>query len=311
MSRVLILTGTTGSGKTEVSIPLAQQLNGEIINADSRQVYRELNIGTAKPDPEQLAAVPHHLVGHVSIHDRWTAGDFSRVARRLIDEILARNKLPIVVGGSMLYVRALLHGFFDEPDLEPASYEALREEMQDRGIEALYHELETADPELAARTDPHDHHRILRGISIWRMTGRPLSELQKQTETPLPYGYKLYFLYGNREETYARVNYRARQMIEEGLIDEVRKLLDAGLIESNCNALRTHGYQEVIPFLRGEISREEMLENIQKAVRHYVKRQLTWYRAVPETIWIERSFNEPPDFIAKRITENFENEKAR
>ena len=303
--RVLILAGTTGSGKTEVSIPLALQLKGEIINADSRQVYRELEIGTAKPSTEQLALVPHHFIGHISIHDRWTAGDFSRVAREKIDEILKRDRLPIVVGGSMLYLKALLNGFFEEDSLEPVSYEELRAELVERGVEALYQELVNCDPKLALRTDPNDHHRILRGLAVYRQSGKRLSELQKREESPLAHPYRLYFLFGDREETYERVNVRAAKMVEEGLVEEVRQLYESGLSETNCNALRTHGYQEVFPYLRGEINKETMIENIQKAVRHYVKRQKTWFRAVPETVWIERSFNEPPEEVADRILEDY------
>jgi tRNA dimethylallyltransferase len=302
---VLVLAGTTGSGKTEVSIPLATILKGEIINADSRQAYRELEIGTAKPTAEQLAAVPHHFVGHISIRDRWTAGDFGREARQIIDGILARDRMPIVVGGSMLYLRALLNGFFEDDSLPPVSYENLRAEMNNRGLPALYQELTECDPVLASKTDPADHHRILRGLAVFRQSGKPLTELQQQAEAPLVHPYKLYFLFGNREETYTRVNQRALQMVEEGLIEEVRALHLEGLDETNCNALRTHGYQEVFPYLRGEIDRDAMIENIQKAVRHYVKRQLTWFRRVPETIWIERSFTVPPRIAAEKIANAF------
>lgn len=303
-----MLAGTTGSGKTEVSIPLATRLKGEIINADSRQVYRDLEIGTAKPSQDDLAQVPHHFIGHISIHDRWTAGDFSREGRQRIDEVLARGHLPVVVGGSMLYIKALLNGFFEDDTLEPASYDELRRELEERGVDALYQELLACDAELALRTDPQDHHRILRGLSVFRQSGKPLSELQKHAETPLAHPYRLYFLYGNREETYERVNLRASSMVDEGLVEEVCKLFESGLDENNCNALRTHGYQEVFPYLRGEISRETMIENIQKAVRHYVKRQMTWFRAVPEARWIERSFSEPPAAVADRIISDFKSQ---
>ncbi|RQV98146.1 tRNA (adenosine(37)-N6)-dimethylallyltransferase MiaA [bacterium] len=305
--RVLVLAGTTGSGKTEVSIPLALRLKGEIINADSRQVYRDLEIGTAKPSPAQLAQVPHHFIGHISIHDRWTAGDFSREGRTLIDEIILRGHLPIVVGGSMLYIKALLNGFFDDETLEPAAYDELRAELEHRGVNVLYQELTDSDPELASKTDPNDHHRILRGLSVFRQSGKRLSDLQKTAEVAIAHPYRLYFLFGDREETYLRVNQRASLMVEEGLVEEVRKLFETGLDENNCNALRTHGYQEIFPYLRGEISRETMIENIQKAVRHYVKRQITWFRAVPETRWIERSFSEPPEKAAGLIAEDFNN----
>jgi tRNA dimethylallyltransferase len=300
-ARVLIFAGTTAVGKTEVSIPLAELLKGEIVNADSRQVYRELEVGTAKPSAEQMARLPHHLVGTKSIRERWTAGDFAREARRTIGEIGERGKLPVVVGGSMLYLRALVDGFFDDDDEESYDYGALRKEWDERGTEAMYAELMVCDPALAARTHPHDHHRILRALAVRRGRGASLSDFQSRPRVPLENPFRLYFLHANREETYRRVNERVLHMVESGLVEEVRSLAEQGINETNCNALRTHGYQEVFPFLRGEISREQMIDDIQKAVRHYVKRQATWFRHEPRAVWMERSFHEPPEAVAERI----------
>jgi tRNA dimethylallyltransferase len=306
LPHVLILTGTTASGKTDVSIPLAEALEGEIVNADSRQIYRELEIGTAKPETDQLSRVRHHFINEKSIRDRWTAGDFSREARQRIEDILTRGRLPLVVGGSMLYLRALIDGFYDE-DLEEAhaDYLRLREELRERGGEELYRDLTVADPELAARTDPNDHHRILRGLAVFRHAGLRLSDLQTRPQVPLNHSFKLYFLYADRSQTYARVNARAMAMVDAGLVEEVRSLAALGFDETNCNALRTHGYQEVFPYLRGEISRDQMIEEIQKAVRHYVKRQMTWYRRDGRAIWIERTFEESPQSVAARIRMDF------
>lgn len=302
---MLILAGTTASGKTDVSIPLAESLKGEIISADSRQIYRELEIGTAKPSSAQMARVPHHFIAEKSISERWTAGDFAREGRKRIDEILARGRVPVVVGGSMLYLRALMDGFYDADFEEPADYAALRRELEERGAESLYSELEQSDPELAARTDPKDHHRILRGLSVYRRHGMKLSELQTLPAKPIDHPVRLYFLYGDRAETYARVNRRTELMVEEGLTEEVRALLAQGYDETNCNALRTHGYQEVLPYLRGEISREEMIANIQKAVRHYVKRQITWFRHDTRAVWVSRSFEETPEAVAETVARDF------
>ena len=302
-ARVLILAGTTASGKTDVSIPLAEFLKGEIVNADSRQVYRELEIGTAKPTAEQMARVRHHFINEKSIGERWTAGDFARAARERIEEILDRDHAAVVVGGSMLYLRALMDGFYDSEVEERADYSAMKSELAAKGCEVLYGELCQCDPQLAERTDPHDHHRILRGLSVYRRLGVRLSELQGLPTQPLDRPFRLYFLYGNRAETYDRVNRRADQMVEEGLVEEVRGLMARGFDETNCNALKTHGYQEVFPYLRGEVSREEMTENIRKAVRHYVKRQLTWFRKDTRAVWIERRFDESPEDVAGRIEE--------
>ncbi len=314
---VLILAGTTASGKTDVSIPLAQMLNAEILSADSRQVYRELHIGTAPPTPAQLEAVTHHFIASRSLSDRWTAGDFAREARNVIVSNAARGAISVVVGGSMLYLRALTDGLYDN-DVEPViDYASLRKEWECRGQAAMMEELRGIDPDLAANTHQSDHHRILRAIGLWRATGQTISELRKAASNPLPVPYRLYFLHGNREFTYQRVNRRVDEMLESGLVEEVKELLQQGYDESSCNALRTHGYQEVLPYLRGEYSFEQMRDEIQKAVRHYVKRQLTWFRRESQAVWVERSFDEPPEEIARRIHDDFtarvkiSNEKTR
>ena len=301
---LLILAGTTASGKTDVSIPLAESLKGEILSADSRQIFRELEIGTAKPSPVQLARVRHHFINERSVGERWTAGDFAREARSRIEEILARGHVPIVVGGSMLYLRALTDGFYEEELTGHADYRALRREWENGG-EALYAELQMCDPDLAAHTAARDHHRILRGLWVFRRHGLRLSDLQDLPTKPIGRRFRLYFLHADRAQTYQRVNARVLRMIEDGLIEEVRALAAQGFDETNCNALRTHGYQEVFPYLRGEISRQQVIEAVQKAVRHYVKRQLTWFRRDPRAMWIERRFDESPQAVARRIWEDF------
>lgn len=302
---MLILAGTTASGKTDVSIPLAQRLSGEIVNADSRQVFRELRIGTAKPSHEQLARIPHHFIDEKSIRERWTAGDFAREARDRIERIIERGHTPIVVGGSMLYLRALMDGFYREDDERSSGYQDLRREMEADGLGKMYAELQQRDPELAARTHPSDHHRILRGLAVCRGRGIRLSTLQERPRDSLQRPFRLYFLHADRQETYDRVNRRALDMLREGLVEEVRALMEQGIRADDCNALRSHGYQEVFPYLRGEISREQMVEDIQKAVRHYVKRQHTWFRHEPRTIWIKRDFSESAEIVAERIAEDF------
>ncbi|MFZ5433769.1 MAG: tRNA (adenosine(37)-N6)-dimethylallyltransferase MiaA [Calditrichota bacterium] len=302
---VLILAGTTASGKTDVSIPLAEILKGEIVNADSRQIYRELHIGTAKPSPKQLAHVPHHFIDEKSITERWTAGDFARAARDQIALIFERNSIPILVGGSMLYIKALTDGFYEMDELDSSDYYALRQEAEQTGWETLYAELQERDPELAAQTDPHDGHRILRGLAVSRNRQQRLSDLQQQPRAAMPWPFRLYFLHGDRQQTYERVNRRVIEMIEAGLVEEVRGLANQGFDEHNCNALRTHGYQEVFPYLRGEISQDEMIEKIQQAVRHYVKRQMTWFRHDERAIWIHRDFQTPPESIAEQIAADF------
>lgn len=302
---VLVLAGTTASGKTAVSIPLAEALQGEIISADSRQIFRELDIGTAKPTPEQRARVPHHFVDECSIHSRWTAGDFARSGRARIEEILARNRTPLVVGGSMLYLRALLDGFFEAAPEPHIDYAPLRAEWQQRGAQAMYEELTLVDPQLAARTHVNDHHRILRALAYFRSTGTALSSHYVEKTAPFAHPFTLFFLYGDRAETYARADRRAQDMVHAGLVDEVRGLYAQGLHPQNCRALATHGYQEVFPYLRGEIDADTMLADIQKAVRHYIKRQVTWFRHEPRALWIERKYDQPDSAVADRILADF------
>ncbi|MBL0060103.1 MAG: tRNA (adenosine(37)-N6)-dimethylallyltransferase MiaA [bacterium] len=302
---VLILAGTTASGKTEVSIPLALSMNAEIISADSRQVYRELKIGSAPPREEQLAAVPHHFVATKSLTERWTAGDFARAAREIIKNRSDKSLSTVVVGGSMLYLRALIDGLYSSENEPTIDYVALRSEWERRGSDEMMQELEQLDPEIAARTNRADSHRALRAIGHFRATGKRLSEMRRNEREPLPQAFKLYFLHGDRVETYDRVNRRAEDMLKQGLVDEVKQLLSLGFDETNSNALRTHGYQEVFPYLRGEYDYETMREEIQKAVRHYVKRQLTWFRRDTRAIWVSRVFTENPIDIAERICREF------
>jgi len=304
--RVLVLAGPTGVGKTDVSIPLALALQGEIISADARQIFRDLEIGTAKPTREMRAQVVHHFVDELDLSARWTAGDFARAARQRIEEIFARDHLPIVVGGSGFYIGALLDGFFEADD-EGVDYQPLRERLRTEGTENLYDELRQVDPEVAAHIMPQDAHRILRALDIFQRTGTPLSQWQERRTEPLPYPVAFCCLRMERKVLYERVNRRVLYMLDEGLVNEVRALFEKGYDETT-NALRTHGYQEVFPYLRGEYGYDEMVDRIQKAVRHYVKRQFIWFRRDQRVIWIDRSPDESPDATAQKILNHFQKE---
>ncbi|MBU1936235.1 tRNA (adenosine(37)-N6)-dimethylallyltransferase MiaA [bacterium] len=299
MKRILILAGPTGVGKTDVSIPLALALQGEIISADSRQIFREMEIGTAKPTMKQREQVAHHFVDELSIRERWTAGDFGKAAREKVDGIFERGHLPMVVGGSGFYIRALLDGFFEAEDDE-SDYEPLRKRLKEEGADALYKELQKVDPESASHIMPQDSSRVLRALEVFERTGTPLSEWHKRPAEPLPYPAAFYCLRMERSVIYERVNQRALNMLKDGLVDEVRGFMERGFDETT-NALRTHGYQEVFPYLRGDYGYDEMVDNIQKAVRHYVKRQFTWFRRDERVVWIDCNPEEIPETIAQRI----------
>ena len=307
-NRVLVLAGPTGVGKTDVSIPLALSLRGEIISADARQIFRDLEIGTAKPTHEMRTQVIHHFVDELDLTARWTAGDFARAARQRIEEILSRGHLPIIVGGSGFYIGALLDGFFEADD-EGVDYAPLRERLQMEGPEDLYDELRQVDPVVAARIMPQDAHRILRALEVFQRTGTPLSEWQKRRTEPLPYPVAFYCLRMERKVLYERVNRRVLYMLDEGLVNEVRALFEKGYDEKT-NALRTHGYQEVFPYLRGEYGYDEMVARIQKAVRHYVKRQFVWFRRDSRVIWIDRSPDESAEAAARKILNHFQKETS-
>ena len=280
-------------------------LRAEIISADSRQIYGALKIGSAPPSSTQLDEVRHYFIAEKELSERWTAGDFSRAARRIIADRDRMGTVTLVVGGSMLYLKALLDGLYEREDEPTLDYASLRAEWSERGQDEMMSILEELDPELAATTKPGDHHRILRGIGHYRTTGKRLSDMRKLETTPIQQSFRLYFLNGDREETYERVNRRVDAMLEEGLVEEVRSIAARGFNEANTNALRTHGYQEVFPYLRGECDFETMREEIRKAVRHYVKRQITWFRRETRAIWVRRSFDERPEDIAIRIHRDF------
>jgi tRNA dimethylallyltransferase len=249
------------------------------------------------------AKVVHHFVDELSISERWTAGDFGRAARAKVAEIFERGHLPMVVGGSGFYIRALLDGFFEVEDDE-SDYEPLRKRLKEEGAEALYEELRKVDPESASRIMPQDSSRVLRALEVYQRTGTPLSEWHKRPAEPLPYPVAFYCLRMERSVIYERVNQRALNMLNEGLVDEVRALMERGFDETT-NALRTHGYQEVFPYLRGEYGYDEMVDNIQKAVRHYVKRQFTWFRRDERVVWIDCNPGEPPEVAAREIEHHF------
>lgn len=279
-----VLTGPTAVGKTALSLDAAEQLHAEIISADSRQVYRRMTIGTAKPTAAELDRIPHHFIDELDLGAPFSAGAFARAATERIEAILARGRLPLVVGGSTLYLHALIHGLAEIPEVAPAVRRAVEDRLTQQGAEALYAELQRHDPAAAATLDPTKTQRLVRALEVLVATGRPLSSFQ-QRHPPSPFRFQVVVLHRERAELYERINRRVLAMIEAGLLDEVRAILASG-VDPHTNALRTIGYREPIRHLRGDIGHAEMVRLIQRNSRRYAKRQLTWFRREPDWRWV-------------------------
>jgi tRNA dimethylallyltransferase len=278
MDSVLVITGATATGKTDVAIDVARELNGEIISFDSRQVYQRMNIGTAKATSVQRAVVTHHGIDLVLPSERYNAGRFANDARCWIDEIKSRGRLPILVGGTGFFLRALTHPMFAEPELDPGRKEALKRILNTRSREELLYWLKTLDRTGADRVGPEaGRQRIARMIEIVLLTGRPLGWWHRQPSLQPPIRTLTFVLELDRSALYERINRRVVAMVNHGLIAEVEGLLASGFDE-HSPGMKTVGYIEVIPHLRGEYGLDVAVDAIQRATRAYARRQVTWFR---------------------------------
>ena len=286
-SKILVIVGPTASGKSDLSLRLALELDAEIVNADSMQVYRGMDIGTAKPTAVQRAGVPHHLIDVAEPDRLFSAADFAEAADEAIRAITGRGKRVIVVGGTGLYIRALLKGLVDSPSGAGVVRKALQEEAAQLGNEAMLERLRQVDPELAARMHPNNMVRIIRALEVHRLTGVPLSRHQQEHAfsarryDTLQIGISI-----DRRELYARIEARVERMLAEGLPAEVQRLLAQGYGRT-LKAMRSIGYKEVAAYLAGEVSLEEAVQLMKRDTRHYAKRQLTWFNADRDIIWFE------------------------
>ncbi len=294
---VLVLLGPTGIGKTAVSRELARQVPVEIISADSRQIYRYMDIGTDKPDPAFRAEVPHHFVDELTPDVPFSAGEFAQRARAVIQQILQKKVLPLVVGGSGLYIRALLEGFFEQDVKDETLRQQLEEKARREGPETLYQELKAVDPVSAAAIHPNNVKRVIRALEVYYLSGKPISRWHQQRD-PAPFPYIKIGLTMDREALYARINQRVEQMFDAGLIEETRRLLAMGY-SPRLNALNTVGYKEVIQFLNDEIDLYTCVELVKRNTRRFAKRQFTWFRAEKHVHWLEL----PPDYQPAAVAE--------
>jgi tRNA dimethylallyltransferase len=282
--RVATLAGPTAVGKTAVALEIAQQLNAEIVNADSLQVYREMDIGTAKPTMAERTLVPHHLVDIVDPDEAYNAARYLQDGRMIISRLHDRGVPPLVVGGTGLYIKALLHGLLQDGEAPYAIRQRLREDLNSLGLAALYERLKQRDPVTQEKLPPGDSYRILRALEVMEATGRPMSALQDEHRfRDAPYETLKLGLNLPREELYARIDRRVEVMLAAGWLTEVRGLLDRyGAV---VRPLKSLGYRHLIAYLKGEWDWEEAVESIKRETRHYAKRQLTWFGADPEVRW--------------------------
>ena len=289
---LVVLLGPTGSGKTSLAIALAEHFNGEIVSCDSVAVYRDLEIGTAKPSREERQRIPHHLIDVVSPVEFLTAGDYSRLARQALNEIAARRHFPIVAGGTGLYLRALLEGLFSGPPRSEELRQRLRERAQERGATYLHRLLQRLDPTAARTIHPNDAAKMIRALEVCISSRRRMSDLWQQGRNPLQ-GFRILRLGLNpeRELLYQRLNVRAKQMFQAGLIEETRRLVQC--YGESIQPLQSLGYKQAIQYVRGELSLEQAISLAQQGHRNYAKRQMTWFRREPDVHWLSGFGDDP------------------
>jgi tRNA dimethylallyltransferase len=303
---ILILAGPTAVGKTDTSILLAQEIRAEIVSADSMQIYRGMDIGTAKPSLEQRKLVYHHMIDIASPDQPYSVGDYLRDARSAIDGILASGGTPIVVGGTGLYIRALTRGLFHGPpaDLELRERLLLREGEGEPGI--LYSDLVKIDPEAAVKIHPNDLRRTVRALEVYYLRDKKLSDFQQEHSfQDRPYQYRLVFLVRSRSELYARIDKRVDQMIGQGLESEVRALMERGYLPG-LSSMQGLGYKHFLDCFLGKTSREEAVTLLKRDTRRFAKRQFTWFRREPESVWVDVTGLIEAGEILERIKKNIE-----
>ncbi len=283
---VIVICGPTASGKTSLSIELAKRINGEIVSADSMQIYKDMNIGSAKVTPEEMQGIKHYLIDFVSPEERYSVANFKLDAKAAIEEILKKGKTPIVVGGTGLYINSLIYEIeYQDIKIDENYRKQLQEIEAKEGLDNLYKEACKIDPIAMEKISPNDSKRIMRVLEIYQATGKTKTEQEIESRLKeIPYNYKVFVIGMEREILYDRINKRVDRMIEKGLIEEVKNLLKK--YRKFPTAMQGLGYKEVKQFLDGEISKQEMIDKIKQESRRYAKRQLTWFRKDKQFTWL-------------------------
>ena len=283
----ILLMGPTASGKTDLAIALHDRFPVELISVDSAMVYRGMDIGTAKPSADELARAPHRLIDICEPSERYSAARFRDDALSAMAEITVSGRIPLLVGGTMLYFRALQHGLSALPQSHAAVRAGLEAELNAHGLEALHPRLAAVDPVAAERIHSNDPQRTLRALEVWEITGRPLSELQQSPGSAMPYeAIKLARAPADRAELHRRIEWRFDQMLEMGFVDEVRTLISRSDLQPDLPSMRSVGYRQIWDWLRGEYPYDEMIERAKAATRQLAKRQMTWLRSEPGICWL-------------------------
>ncbi len=287
---LVILTGPTAVGKTALSIALAKAIGGEIISADSMQVYRHMDIGSAKITPEEMEGIPHYLIDVLEPDQEFNVVVFQELAKQAAAQIYSRGHIPIVAGGTGFYIQALVYDIdFTENDEDTAFRRTLEEQAKREGAEALYERLRAVDPESCESIHAHNIKRVIRAIEFYEKTGKKISEHNReQRQNDSPYNFAYFVLNDDRERIYERINVRVDLMMAQGLVEEVRALRESGC-RKEMVSMQGLGYKELLSYLEGETSMEEAVYLIKRDTRHFAKRQLTWFRREKEVIWVDKT----------------------
>ena len=294
--KILVIVGPTASGKTRMAVELAQRHNGEVISADSMQIYRTMDIGTAKPTKEEMGGIPHHMIDVADPEEDFSVARYVEMAARCVDDVLERGKLPIVAGGTGLYIDSLLSGRTFAPfSPDSALRGELERELAEKGGQAMLEALAQVDPEAAQRLYPNDHKRIVRALEVYRSTGKTITQHNRETQA-IPPRYNALTIglaFQDRQAMWRRIDQRVDEMVAAGLEDEVRRLLTSG-ISPKCTAMQAIGYKEFTQALSGEMTWQEATDVVKLRSRQYAKRQLTWFGRNPNTRWVR--WDDPPEF---------------
>ncbi len=304
--RVIVIAGPTASGKTELAILLAEKLKSEIISADSRQFYKMLDIGTAKPTKEELARAKHHFIDTHEISDVYNASKFEHDALKIIAGLHKQNKIPVVAGGSGLYIRAIVDGIMNQVATDEKFREELLRIREEKGNEYLYGMLQRVDPVSAAKMLPQNWKRVMRALEVFHIANKPIWKLQEEYKREDNLIFCQFALNWEREKLYERIEVRVDKMMRDGLVKEVKQILESGY-DRNLNALNTVGYKEIADYLGGKIQLERAVELIKRNTRRFAKRQLTWFRKDKRIVWLDvnekTDFPELADKIIKKVLE--------